>query len=159
MFDKFGEFNSVEELNEKAAELKAAGDEKELIALAEENGIDKEDAEDYMDGGFEKLATPFIAAVGKLELEAKKLALKGGLSDWKDCIIQYCSEDEAICRGVRQREKTLAVCLGQLLKFGFDNKQRVHDEIIKAAGLKPPIYMGIPAKAEARKIIREYYMK
>ena len=42
MFDKFGEFDSAEELNAKAAELKAAGEEKRLVELALENGLDKE---------------------------------------------------------------------------------------------------------------------
>ena len=49
MFDKFGEFDSVEELNRAAAAQKAEGDEEALIAIALENGIEKEDAEDYMD--------------------------------------------------------------------------------------------------------------
>ena len=46
MFDKFGEFDSVEELNKAAAGLKTEGDEESLIALAEENGLTREDAED-----------------------------------------------------------------------------------------------------------------
>ena len=44
MFDKFGEFDSVEELNRAAAAQKAEGDEQALVLLAQENGIDKEDA-------------------------------------------------------------------------------------------------------------------
>ena len=38
MFEKFGEFNSAEELNNKAEELK--GNVQELKQLAEENGLD-----------------------------------------------------------------------------------------------------------------------
>lgn len=57
MFDKFGEFDSAEELNAKAEELKAAGEEKRLVELALENGLDKEDAEDYMDDYISTLAT------------------------------------------------------------------------------------------------------
>ena len=68
MFDKFGEFDSVEELNAKAAELKAAGEEKRLVELALENGLDKEDAEDYMDGCISTLATTLSAAIGKSTL-------------------------------------------------------------------------------------------
>lgn len=66
MFEKFGEFDSVEELNRAAAAQKAEGDEEALVALAEENGIDKEDAEDYMDDCADELATPLMAAMGKL---------------------------------------------------------------------------------------------
>ena len=50
MFEKFGELNSVEELNKAAAGLKEEGDVASLIVLAEENGLDKEDAEDYAAG-------------------------------------------------------------------------------------------------------------
>lgn len=47
MFDKFGEFDSAEELNKAAEGLKEEGDKESLIELAKENGIDPEDAEDY----------------------------------------------------------------------------------------------------------------
>ena len=42
MFDKFGEFDSCEELNRAAAAQFKEGDDEALIALAEENGIDRE---------------------------------------------------------------------------------------------------------------------
>ena len=64
MFDKFGEFDSVEELNRAAAAQKAEGDEQALVLLAQENGIDKEDAEDYMDGAVDELANTSMAAIG-----------------------------------------------------------------------------------------------
>ena len=38
MWDKFGEFDSVEELNRAAAGQKEEGEEEALIALAVENG-------------------------------------------------------------------------------------------------------------------------
>lgn len=47
MFDKFGEFDSAEELNKAAEGLKEEGDKESLIELAKENGIDPEDTEDY----------------------------------------------------------------------------------------------------------------
>ena len=40
MWDKFGEFDSAKELNEKAVELKKNGKNEDLKTLAEENGID-----------------------------------------------------------------------------------------------------------------------
>ena len=46
MFDKFGEFDSAEEINKAAAGL----DETELKKLAEENGLDEDDAMDYCGG-------------------------------------------------------------------------------------------------------------
>ena len=68
MFDQFGEFDSCEELNKAAAGQKEEGDEAALIALAKENGIDVEDAEDYMDGCIPQLATPMTAALGRLSV-------------------------------------------------------------------------------------------
>lgn len=48
MFDKFGPL-TYEELNKTAEGLKMEGDIESLILLAEENGLEKEDAEDYAD--------------------------------------------------------------------------------------------------------------
>lgn len=73
MFDKFGEFDSVEELNRAAEGFKAEGDTESLFALAEENGIDKEDAEDYVAGDTEEFATQVMAAVGRLEVERREI--------------------------------------------------------------------------------------
>ena len=70
MIRKFGIFDTVEELNRAAAAQKAEGDEEALFALAAENGIGQEDVRDYLDGEVEELATPLMAAVGKLDMEA-----------------------------------------------------------------------------------------
>ena len=48
MYDRFGEFDSWEELNSAAQGQKEEGDEESLLILAKENGIDKEDAEDFL---------------------------------------------------------------------------------------------------------------
>ena len=49
MEKKFGIFNTVEELNRAAAAQKSEGDLEALIGLATENGLEKEDAEEYME--------------------------------------------------------------------------------------------------------------
>lgn len=72
MFDKFGEFDSVEELNETAKGLLNEGDTESLKELAGENGIDAEDAQDYIDGYSECLATESMAAYGRLLVEEKQ---------------------------------------------------------------------------------------
>lgn len=77
MFEKFGEFDTVEELNKAAAGFLAEGDFKSLRELAEENGLDGEDAEDYIAGNVPELASAFSAALGKLELEEKEIEKKG----------------------------------------------------------------------------------
>lgn len=72
MFDKFGEFDSVEELNQAAAGFVKEGDFESVYALAEENGLQKEDAEDYLDAVTEELATLPMAAQGRLDIEEKE---------------------------------------------------------------------------------------
>lgn len=166
MYEKFGEFDSVEELNKKAEELKAAGDEKELIELAKENGIDKEDAEDYMDDCTDELATPLMAAVGKIKAESEHLKLAGVLIDWKDTIMEMCTEDIRFQRAVRKKGKSMTGCMAKLMTFAFENKVQISEEIIKATKInhngkveqmRGPVYMGIPNKREVRQIVREYY--
>ncbi len=71
MFDKFGEFDSAEELNKAAEGLRNEGDRESLIELAKENGIDPEDAEDYFSGEMEKLAGNRLAAIARLKVEKK----------------------------------------------------------------------------------------
>lgn len=157
MFEKFGEFDSVEELNLAAEELKKEGDMESIFILAAENGIDKEDAEDYIEGCVEELATTLMAAIGKIELEAKELKIDGLINDWKDYVVQCCAEDEEICKAVRKKGKRLEECMGDMLKFSFNIKRQVNKKIVDAAGLNSPIYLGIPGRAEARKIIYKYY--
>ena len=69
MFEKFGEFNSVDELNMAAEGLLKEGDTASLMALAKENGIDEEDATDYKDGCTDSLATVTMAAFGRLKIQ------------------------------------------------------------------------------------------
>lgn len=69
LFNKFGEFNSVEELNEAAAGQKAEGDLEALKALAKENGIDDGSVEDYINEYTNELAMPIIAAAGRIAVE------------------------------------------------------------------------------------------
>lgn len=158
MFDKFGEMN-LEELNRAASAQLAEGDTEALIALALENGLEREDAEDYIDGCADELATPLMAAIGKINLESKELQLEGLVADWKDYILQSCTEDAELCKAVREKGKSLEKCLGELLKFAFNAKKKLNDKIVKAAGLNPPIYLGVPGKTEALEIIRKYYME
>ena len=87
MFDKFVEFDSAEELNKAAEGFKNEGDLESLYALAEENGISKEDAEDYADGYVDRLASETMAAYGRLEVEKKKL--KECTDVMQNCMTRY----------------------------------------------------------------------
>lgn len=168
MFDKFGEFDSAAEINREAAIALKEGDKEKIIALALENGIDKEDAEDYIDGCVDELTTPLMAAVGKIKVEIKDLEIKGILEDWTSCIMEMCAEDEALCAAVRKKGKELKMCMASLIKFAFENKVQVSNKIVdvtkvmhngKLQPMQKPLYLGVPNNAEAKKIIREYYLK
>lgn len=167
MFDKFGEFDSAEELNNAAAAKLAAGDTEAVTALALENGIDREDAEDYIGGTVPELATPKMAAIGKLEKEAADTGIKGILSDWKNTLLMECRENEGFARAVRKKGKTLAEFMSILIAFSFENKVQVSDKIVnitkvtvngKKEAMRKPLYLGVPTQAEVKRMARKYYM-
>lgn len=167
LFKKFGEFDSVEELNRVAAAQLAEGDEEAILALAQENGIEKEDVEDYIDGVVPELATPLIAALGKLDVEKKDLGIDGVLDDWTTCIVELCCSDERMTRAVRKKGKSLCGCMSLLLRFAFENKRQVSPKIINATKvtqngkevpMQGPVYLGVPSQVEAKRIVREYYL-
>lgn len=158
MFDKFGEFNSAEELNEAAAGLKAEGDEESLVALALENGIDKEDAEDYMDGCVEQLATPLMAALGKIKVECEELKPQEIMEDWVEYIKIQCAKKPEVAERVRTKDKSLKGCIAELLKWSFKNCYEIPEDIRKEAGITVNVKLGIPGMGRAKKIIDDYYM-
>ncbi len=163
MFEKFGEFDSVEELNRAAAAKKAEGDEEALIALALENGIDKEDAEDYMDGCMEELATPLMAAVGKLKVESEGLKLSGVLMDWVTELMDLCTGDGNFCIEVRRKGKDLAGYIALTAETGYEHRCVVDKRIVAKAGKIKSIVgshefaIGIPDKKTRRELALKYY--
>lgn len=161
MEHKFGIFNTIEELNRAAAGQKAEGDEEALIALALENGLDKEDAEDYMDDVTDCLCTPYMAAVGKLELEAKELKLESQLKDWKDSVVQTVMESKSVelCNAIFSPDKQLLHVLAAGMKLASKNRIKVDSKIIKAAGLpESAAYIGMCGRDELKKIVMDYYL-
>ena len=150
MFDKFGEFDSCEEINRAAKAQLEEGDLEAIRTIAEENGLDLEDAEDYCTGAIEELTTPILAA--------KDLKLEGALKDWTDCIKQSCMENEEMALAVRRKGKSLKDCMAIILKKAFGEKTQLDDRITKAAGLRSPLYISIPGKAQIKEIVREYYL-
>lgn len=162
MFDTFGEFDSAEEINKAAAGL----DETELKKLAEENGLDEDDVTDYCDGLIEELATPMTAALGKLKVEKTELALKGVLEDWYDIVVDICMNDERVMAAVRRKNKSLKVFMSRVLTRAFDTKELVSDQIVRITKVKNgkenmrgPVYLGIPNRAEIKKMCRDYYLE
>lgn len=159
MEHKFGVFNSVEELNRAAAAQKAEGDVEALKALAAENGIDEWDVEAYLNGTADELATPYIAAIGKLELEAAELGLKSQLKDWKNHIVLLCTENESLSRAVFSPDKHLLDVLAKALKFASTNRVLVPRTLSEKAGLGAgSVYIGMTSKEDLRRIVNEYYL-
>lgn len=158
MFERFGNFDSSEELNMAAEGMKAEGDKDSLILLALENGIDREDAEDYFDGPGNELVNPLMAAVGKLEVEKREFTVQEIVEDWYQYILSVCGETEDMARAVRKKDKSLKGCIAEILKWSFKNCYAVDKEILKAAGVNGTVKMGIPGMGRAKEIIRQYYM-
>ena len=159
MFDKFGEFDSAEEMCELADNLFNEGDHESIRTLAKENGIDGMFVDYYIDGYEPKFVDAAEAAVGKIEIEQKELKPKGIMIDWCEYIKTSSMEDEELAKAVRRKGKRLKACIGEILKWAFANQQPVDKDIIKAAGVSAgKVTLGMPGQAEARKIIREYYL-
>lgn len=158
MFDKFGEFNSWEEINRAAAAQKAEGDKEALYLLAAENGIDQEDAEDYLNDNADALVTPLTAAFGKLKVEAEDLAPYEIMADWLEYIRMRCIESPEMASAVRSKAKSLKGCIAALLTWSFKNAKPVDSEILKQAGVSGQVSLGIPGMGRARQIITDYYL-
>lgn len=164
MFDRFGEFDSYEELNRAAAAQREEGDTEALMLLAEENGIDKEDAQDYADGVVEELTTPLLAALGKLEVESRELKLGGVFIDWTDELKAMCTESPAFALAVRKKGKELAGYIALTADSGYEHRAVVDKRIVnKTIKVKNVIgshefSIGIPDKKTRRALAEQYYL-
>lgn len=158
MWDKFGEFDSWEEINRAAKAQLEEGDTEAVKAIAEENGLDPEDAEDFCTGAIEELTTLNLAAVGKLEVEAKDLKVTGMLEDWKNLVSQMCLENPEMALAVRKKGKNLKDCMAKIMKESSEKRARLDDRIAKAAGIPTPVYIGTATQARIKEIAREYYL-
>ena len=150
MFGRFGPL-TYEELNKTAEGLKMEGDIESLILLAEENGLEKEDAEDYADEVVE-------AAIGKIKVESEHLNLAHSttLSGMRDLIVYTVTQNEKLQTAAHDPKKSLAECLGKLVAEASRTRYKLPDEIAAAAGI-PTVYMGDISKERAREIIKAYY--
>lgn len=158
MFNRFGEFDSAEELNAAAEGLLKEGDTESLIALAEENGIDKEEVEDYIDGIAPELANVLMAAWGKLDIECRELKPYEIMEDWVEYIRKRCAEEPKVAKAVRRKDKSLKGCIAELLKWSFKSAKTVDKDIMKEAGVTQSCKLGIPGMGTAKKMITKYYI-
>ena len=158
MYDKFGEFDSAAEINRAAAAQRAEGDNEEILMIAAENGIDKEDAMDYIDGCVAALVNPLMAAYGKLAIEGKELQPYEIMEDWLQYIKIRCAEDPDMAVAVRRKGKSLKGCIAAILTWSMKNQRPVDKDILKAVGISYRVTLGIPGMGQAKQIITEYYL-
>lgn len=160
MFDRFGEFDSAEEINETAVNLRREGDRESLQVLAAENGIGEEILDAFMEGGLLYLCDDMTAAIGKIDVEAEELGCTQIMEDWTGYIRVQCLDCPETARAVRRKGKSLRGCIAELLKWSFKHQAPVDKEIMKAAGVAASrCTLGIPGMAQAAQIITEYYMR
>lgn len=124
LFAVYGEFDSMEEINQKAQELK--GNPEELKKLAKENGIDMDLADMYLQGFLPALIpSPDVAAIGKLDVEVavlseKNMEIGSGIADY---LKQKASEDETIARAIRRKGKRLDTICKDIWKEASKRKK------------------------------------
>lgn len=158
MFEKFGELDSAEEINELAENLFNEGDMESIRALAEENGIPGGLVGLYLEGETPKLCDAMMAALGKIEKEEQELKPKEIMQDWVEYLKVQCMESNEIARQVRRKGKSMKGCIAALLVWSFGNQQPIDKDILKEAKVNAGrVTLGIPGMGQAKKIIREYY--
>lgn len=159
MFDKFGEFDSFGEMNELAENLFNEGDIDSIRILAKENGIPEDIVDLYIDGEIPYMCDALTAAVGKIDVEAGELKIKGLMEDWAEYIKGQCMENQIIAYKVRNKGKSLSGCIAELLKYSFANQWDVPEMIKKEAKVTANrVTFGVPGMAKAKEIITDYYL-
>lgn len=159
MFKKFGEFDSCEEINELAVNLSNEGDVRSIYALAQENGIPREIAEMFVAGDTPEICDTMTAAIGKIDVECVALKPEEIMADWVEYIKACCFSSDEMAQAVRRRGKSLEGCIAELLKWSFNNQKKIDKKILTAAKVNADrVTLGIPGMAQAKKIIRNYYM-
>lgn len=159
MYDKFGEMNSYQEINELAENLFNEGDMESIREMAKENGIPDDYVEMYLQGDAPVICDALTAAIGKIDIEAAELKVKEIMEDWVEYLRGQCVENDMIAHQVRRRGKSLKGCIAALLSWSFKNQIPINEEIKKAAGVTAGrVTLGIPGMAKAKQIITDYYM-
>lgn len=159
LYDKFGEFDSADEINASAEGLFNEGDYENIKVLAKENGIEKDFVDMYLSGDIPVLCDTTSAALGKLEVEASELKPVEIMEDWLDYIRVCCTEDDQMAQAVRRKGKSLKGCIGALLSWSFKARYKVDAEIVKEAKIgSARVEMGIPGMGTAKHLIKEYYL-
>lgn len=158
MEKKFGIFESSEEINRAAAAQLQQGDTEAVLLIAKENGIDEEDAKDYINGDVTELCTPLMAAFGKLKVESEDVEIFGAFEMWKGYIMEGAANDSDLCAAIMKKDKTLIGALAAVLKEESKHRKNIDKKICKEAGIPSNVPMSTLTKPEQIKALRSYYL-
>ena len=142
MYEIFGEFDSAAEINATAAGLLEEGDTENIKVLAKENGLE-EMVEIYLAGAMPELTDPFMAAVGKLNIEKETKVIKDyGRKIPAEPIVNFLqsrADETDIASAIRQKGKTLEGCLkyieSEAKKIVKESQQYLADMTVFLMGL------------------------
>lgn len=124
MFEKFGEFDSWEDINKAAAGFKEEGDADSLLALAKENGISADAVTDYVAGDTDSLCTATDAAIGRLDIEAKDSSEdEGQMRVIRNMASAMIIEDERFAAAVTKKGKRLEEVLKRMREEARKNQK------------------------------------
>lgn len=141
MFDNFGEFDTYETFINKAKALMANADTNSIRDLAKENGLDPEDAEDYITGAMNEITDPGSYAMARIDIELKETKV-----------------DKAAAGYIAMMAKQVLLKKGDQAHF----RGRHFDKIMKAlkdkAAAKKQDY-ACGSDRDMEKIIEAYYLK
>lgn len=156
MWDKYGEFDSFEEINDKAKELMAAGQAEEVRTLAKENGIDPVMADYYITGSIDFLCDRMTAAIGKMNMEIEKYQKQyvANAKEVKESLEMHMSQDiikysvhkygvdididitgDELAEAVRKKGKSL----NDICRDVFTRAQKIHQEGNPASAMVVPM--------------------
>lgn len=168
LWKKFGEQNSAEGINELAKQLRNEGRKNDVYELAEENGIDRDMAELFVNGDIDFICNKMTAAIGKLEKEieqyqkqyvANALEVMEALQSMmarervKFSVHKYGVDididitGEELADTVRQKGKALS----DILKKVFTKAQKIHLEGHPASAMVIPMVINEYLKSKGGK--------
>lgn len=156
MWEKFGEQNSAEDINELAKQLRSDGKKDDVYELAEENGIDKDMVELFVNEDIDFICDKMTAATGKLvkEIEHYEKQYVANAKEVMDALQSMMARErvklsvhkygvdididitgEELAAAVRQKGKVL----NDILKDVFTKAQKIHLEGNPASALVVPM--------------------
>ena len=136
MYEIFGEFNSAAEINATAAGLLEEGDTENIKVLAKENGLE-EMVEIYIAGAIPELTDPFMAAVGKLNVEKESVEVKAHVKKYPHVpvepfvdFLQSRADEVDVANAIRKKGKNLLECLNYYWVEGKKEMEKKNKQYI-----------------------------